>query len=296
MTHTRREFTKLSAALSSGVLMSSLMSSCKTNSIGSAIDYRKNIGIQLWTVRRLLQKDHASTLKAVADAGFAHVELMGTDQLTTFADALKETGLGVRSSHISYSNVKNNMEGDKVIESAVNNGLSDLCLGYLASDDRQSIDDYKRACEALNRYGEQCKKAGLHLSYHNHSFEFLPIDGTNGWNTMKAELDENLVSFELDTYWVSIAGHDPLSVMADLGKRVHLLHLKDKKSGVPNNYSEGDVPKDSFKELGNGVLDFKKILAAGAAAGVPYCMIEQDESPDPIQSINTSIHYLEKII
>jgi len=136
-------------------------------------------------------------------------------------------------------------------------------------------------------------RAGLTFGYHNHAFEFgkLP-DGTRPIDVMIESIDPALVRFEIDVFWVSVSGNDPVELLRKFGKRVALVHLKDKAKTTPVQTDE-NVPKDSFAEVGSGSLDFPAILKAAQAAGVQHYFVEQDQTPgDPIASLKKSYEYL----
>jgi sugar phosphate isomerase/epimerase len=107
--------------------------------------------------------------------------------------------------------------------------------------------------------------------------------------------DKKLVAYEVDVFWVSVAGLDPVEMIQKLSDRVLLLHLKDKAEGTPVMYKES-VPRTAFKEVGNGVVDWPKVLRAAAAAKVAHYFVEQDQTPgDPVDSLRQSFAYLSKL-
>lgn len=262
----------------------------------------KDIGLQLWTVREQLKADPAATLKAIREHGYQQVELMDMDQLTSFRPILKDLDLQVYCSHIPSAHFTGRWELrnreapaggiEAAIDEAAKEGVNHLIMAYLFREERGTADDYKQLCDGMNRAGELCKKAGIQLCYHNHSFEFAPVDGEKGFDILMERLDPDLAKFELDVFWTSIAGVEPVGLMKQLPDRIALLHLKDKLADTPDIFDEGEVPKEAFKELGNGVVNIKGVLAAAENAGVNYCLVEQDQSPDPIKSIGTSLQYL----
>jgi sugar phosphate isomerase/epimerase len=103
------------------------------------------------------------------------------------------------------------------------------------------------------------------------------------------------VAFELDVFWVSVAGGDPAEMIGKLAGRLPLLHLKDKAEGTPVMFKES-VPRTAFKEVGNGVLDWPKVLRAAAAANVAHYFVEQDQTQgDPLDSLRQSFGFLSKL-
>jgi sugar phosphate isomerase/epimerase len=90
---------------------------------------------------------------------------------------------------------------------------------------------------------------------------------------------------EMDLYWMTKAGQDPIAFFNKYPGRFPLLHMKDMDN----------TPEKKFTEVGNGVIDFKKILAQSKKAGVKYFFVEQDVCPgDPFDSIAKSISYIKK--
>jgi sugar phosphate isomerase/epimerase len=259
--------------------------------------YRKNIGIQLYTLRNQLGEDTPGTIKAVAQAGYKQVEPYGfPNDAADMIKAAKDNGLAVNSSHFAWESVTDpSKEGvipfAKILDGAKEAGLSHLVIPYLHEHNRKSADDYKRLAELFNTAAEEAKKTGIQLAYHNHNFEFKPQEGgKSGYDILIAELSPNM-KFEIDVFWVKAGGVDPVGLIENLKGRVSQLHLKDLKKGLElPNY--GHLPEDAFKELGNGCIPMEPIIEAAAKAGVAHCHVEQDQSPHPIKSIGESMDYL----
>ncbi len=300
----RRNFIKSSAAAGAGLALLGLspLSSC---GVPHNSPYMKDIGLQLWTVRDQLTADPKATLTAIRKHGYEQVELMDMEQLTTYRPIIKDLGLKVYCSHIPSALFTDrwdlrNMEApqggmEALVESAQKEGIQHLIMAYLFKEERGTADGYKRLCDQMNKAGALCKEAGIQLSYHNHSFEFSPVDGEKGFDILMDRFDHNLAKFELDVFWASIAGVEPVGLMKQLPGRISLLHLKDKLADTPDIFDEGQVPAEAFKELGNGIVDITGVMAAAEKAGVQYCLVEQDQSPDPIKSIGTSLTYLNQL-
>lgn len=261
--------------------------------------YLGNIGLQLWTVRNQLEKDLPGTLRAVKAAGYAQIELMRTLNARDFLPHAKELGLGINSAFIDWAALA---QPDATSAAALTAtvklgreiGLKYLVFGYIGKGSRETIAQMKGHAASANAYGRQCRDAGIQLCYHHHSFEFGPLeDGrTTGWEILVNEFDRDLVKFEIDVFWAAIGGLDPVKVLRDLRGRVAQVHLKDLQAGTARNWDEGAVPPEVFKELGQGGLALKQIIEVCAATGVEQCHVEQDQSPDPLASIATSVNYL----
>ncbi|MDB4272081.1 hypothetical protein N9879_00525, partial [bacterium] len=130
-------------------------------------------------------------------------------------------------------------------------------------------------------------------AYHNHSFEFQPMEGSSGYDVLIKEFAPEM-KFEIDVFWVQAAGKDSVELIKKLSGRVSQLHLKDLKKGLKLPIYDG-MPKEAFKELGNGMIAMEPIIEAGKAAGVVHCHVEQDHSPKPLESIAQSVLYLKAL-
>lgn len=270
------------------------------HAIPAASPYLKNIGLQLWTVRNQMEDSVSQTLKAVADAGYKQVELMDVEKGADIAKTARDLGMDVTSSFFDWQVIcKPGLfvsSQDKVVEAAKDMGLKHLVFGYIGKGSRETKAQYQRWAERANALGEKCQTAGIQLCYHHHSFEFGKLAGSNetGFDILVREFDTKLAKFEIDVFWVAIGGRDPLKVLQQLDGRVSQVHLKDLLAGTPVIHDESKVPNDAFREVGQGTIDFPSILETAKQIGVQQCHVEQDQSPDPIASIGTSLAYLTK--
>ncbi|MGI4865397.1 MAG: sugar phosphate isomerase/epimerase family protein [Janthinobacterium lividum] len=289
----RRAFVKSAALLSAGALVSpTLLAAAPT----------QYIGLQLYTVREAMQQDPAGTLAKVAQLGYSSVEgatYTGTQKFysmdpAAFANVLKQNGLIMPSSHYMLGQALNNgqptqgtiLHGwDKAVDDAAQVGIKYMVCAYLIESERGNIDRYKQIAAQLNKAGERCKKAGIQLCYHNHDFEFAAQGGKLPYDILLMETDKNLLKMELDLYWATKAGHDPIALFKSHPGRFPLWHVKDMDK----------TEKKDFTEVGNGVIDFKKIFANRQLSGMQYFFVEQDRTPgNPFDSIKQSIGYIKK--
>lgn len=251
-----------------------------------------NLGVQLYTVRNVIEKDPAATLKAIQDIGYTEVEAIYAS-LDKIWSALKETNLKAVSVHVDTAIF---MQGGSKLDSTIadvkQRGFQYIVVPYIPPAERGGADMFKKLAAKLNSAGEKAKAAGLTLCYHNHAFEFAPINGTTGLALLMDNTQKDLVSLEMDVFWVSVAGHDPVTLLQTYSGRVKLLHLKDKAKGIDTQYNE-NVPHSAFKEVGSGTIDIPAVLSAADAAGVQNYFVEQDQTPgDPIDSLRKSYQYL----
>jgi sugar phosphate isomerase/epimerase len=286
----RRKFLKNAAILSAGYMALS----------GFSAPLKKKIGLQLYSLRDIIGKDVASVLGQVAKAGYLEVEMFGLAQGNTFfgktlpeiAALLKQNNLSSPGGHYMPDDfLFNNGNGDDVknlCKVAQQLGNKYIIVPWLSEEKRKTIDQYKKLAERLNRAGEICKREGLQLAYHNHDFEFADMNGENGYNILLSKTDKDLLKMELDLYWVVRAGHDPVALFNANPGRFHLWHVKDM------NKSD----KTQNTEVGNGLLDFKKIFGAAEKAGVKHFIVEQENNyvPDHFGSIASSNKYVKKLL
>jgi sugar phosphate isomerase/epimerase len=241
----------------------------------------REIGLQLYTVRDLLSTDFEGTMREIARLGYQEVEFAGVlgPNLKQTRNLLRQLGLRAPSLHIDYNSLRNNAGASFKTAAAL--AAQFVVCPSLDQSERQTADDWKRACEDLNSLGELATDSGLTLAYHNHDFEFLKLpDGVRPFDLLLAHTDERLVKFELDVYWAKKGNVDPVAYLKAHKSRFRLVHLKDM------------APDGSITEIGNGTIDFGAIIAAATAGGVRHFFVEYDNPSDPIKTIKTSIAYL----
>lgn len=256
-------------------------------------------GLALYTVRDAMSNDPKGTLKAVADAGYTYFEAAGYDNGKFYGmspkdfKALSETfGLIPLSSHQGGITLKNL---DQMIIDVKAAGFKyfvipvppmDLFKSVTSERDMSIVGDPEQFVFILNTIGEKCKKAGLLLLYHNHDFEFKK--GDNGevvLNYVIEHTNPDFVNFEMDLYWVTKAGGDPVAYFEKYPGRFKMWHVKDMDD------------QGRFSPVGKGNIDFGRILAKKDLSGMNYYMVEQDNTFDisPIDAIKISHEGLKTI-
>jgi sugar phosphate isomerase/epimerase len=253
----------------------------------------KTIGVQLYTVRDVLPQHPLEILQAIEAIGYRQVEITMSPEHPIWNE-LKQTKLKPVSAHVSTDlfEGKNTAKLGAALEEASKNGVEFIVYPYVAPANRDGIKGMKKLAKILNEAGQQCKQAGLRLCYHNHAFEFEPIDGTTPLAVLMHETQPDRLGLELDVFWASVGGNDPVTVLKHYSSRVQLLHLKDKAPELKVQYNE-TVPSDAFREVGHGSLDYPAILQAAATTRVEHYFVEQDKTPgDPLASLKQSYEYL----
>lgn len=253
-----------------------------------------DIGVQLYTVRKVLPKDPLGVLRQVQEIGYQEVEVI-PDQLDITMAALKQTNLKAISLHLDTELfLRKQDQLGAALDKAKAFGFQYVVCPWIDPKDRGGEAVMKKLGETLNTAGEQCAKIGLTMCYHNHAFEFAPSGSGILLDVLMKVTDPKLVSLELDMMWAQVAGVDPVSVLEKYGDRTKLMHLKDVVA-MPKRYNE-NIPASAFKEVGNGVVKVDQVLAAAAKAGVQHYFVEQDETAgSPIASLKQSYDYLAKL-
>ena len=263
-----------------------MLNTVNFSSAASGREKLSKIGLQLYTVRRDLEKDFKGTLRKISALGISEVEFAGhfnqpPEQLSRLLKRLK---ISAPSAHIGTETLRSGLP--KAIADAKIIGHKFLVLGYLPAEERKTLDDYKKLAELLNKSGEECRKSGLRFAYHNHDFEFREMENRIPYDLILAETDARNVEMELDLYWISKAGRDTVAYFEKHPQRFPLVHIKDMDK----------TPKKSFTEVGRGAIDFRKIFAKAGRAGIRHYFIEQDETPAaPLESVKESLNYLRNL-
>lgn len=243
----------------------------------------KAIGLQLYTVRELFQKDPVKTLEAVARIGYREVEYGGGGydamdhrMLRRTMDRLK---LKAPSVHIGYDALLADLP--KQIAMAKTLGADTVILPYMNGEFRNEA-AWKGALPNINRFATEMKKAGLGFGYHNHDFEFTTKVGDKTLYDLLLEgTDPALVKIELDLFWAIVAGQDMGALLDRLAPRLYAFHVKDRRAD------------GKMTAVGSGTVDFGKLFARPSTKNVRHFYVENDEAPAPyLPDITTSFKTL----
>ena len=237
------------------------------------------LGVQLYTVRDLFEKDAKATLEAIAQMGYKDVETAGlfAHEAAEIRVILDDLDLVSRSGHFRLPDLKEGLEGD--MEAANVLGQDRLYLGWIPEEER-TLDGYRALADLLNERGAAAKTRGLKLGYHNHEFEFIDQDGENGYDILLERTDPALVDMEIDFFWAAEAGVDPAALFEKAPGRFSSCHIKDRSAG-------GDMVS-----VGDGEIDFPAHFAQTEKAGLTRFYVEHDNPEDPLASIAKSFAYL----
>lgn len=288
----RRTFLETAATVGAATLL--------TSRFGWAAGEHKidKIAVQLYTVRDLMKNDFEGTIAKVAQIGYKEVEFAGYFGRTPqqVRAVLDKNGLTAPSTHVQYDELDEKFP--KVIEDSKTIGLEYIVCPWIPEELRKSPDIWKQASEKFNKCGEQTNKAGIQFGYHNHWFEFLPVNGKLPYDQLLADCDPNLVKMELDLCWITAGGSDPVKYFEKYPGRFPLVHVKDIKK-VPKVTQAGSQDFGSslkdITEVGSGMIDWKRIFAHSEQAGIKHYIVEHDNPKQPLESIKISYEYLKNL-
>lgn len=272
--------------------------------------YHPHLGFQAFTVRDALERDPRGTLKRLAAVGYREVELSEIGQAAVFAPIARDHGLRLVGSHIPslFSNesawakwaaagqpaIPAGYDLEGIVAIAQRHGLR--YLGYPSTAPREaweSVENFGKFCDLLDRVGARCRKAGIVFAYHNHHREFGSLDGKTYLDRLAERAHPENVAFEIDVCWVTHGGQDPVAVLSRLKGRVPLIHLKDRKPNVPTSTGEDWPEGNIFAEVGSGTLDVAAILHTARESGVAHVFVEQDETDgDAVDSLAKSYAFV----
>jgi sugar phosphate isomerase/epimerase len=257
----------------------------------------QQIGMQLYTVRTELEKDFAGTLARVAAIGYKEVEFAGyfDHSPQQVSEILKTSGLISPSAHVDYGSLNDKWPG--VLDAAHTIGHTFLVNPWIDESIRSQPGAWKRIAETFNRAGEASSKAGIQFAYHNHNFEFAPVNGKMPYDVLLEECDPALVKMELDLCWISAAGKDPVEYFKRYPGRFPMVHVKGLSKVPPGGAA---MPIDQLLPLitdvgRNDVIDWKRIFSHASEAGIKHYFVEHDVSKAPFESLATSYKYLSEL-
>lgn len=237
------------------------------------------IGVQLYTIRDLVRDDMAGALAAVAGIGYQEVEFAGyfDNNPVEIRSWLDDAGLTAPAAHamLAPETLESTLEDASVL------GHRYLVIPWIPPAMRETLDDYRRVADGFNEVGLALREAGFQLAYHNHDFEFEPIDGQVPFDILLEETDPDLVQIELDLFWIIHGGGDPFDYFARYPGRYPLVHVKDR------------LADGTMVDVGDGAIDFAGIFSRSEQAGIRHYFVEHDQPDDALESIRRSQGHLE---
>jgi sugar phosphate isomerase/epimerase len=283
----------------------------------------KHIGLQLFSIPKMLEKDFRGGIAFIAGLGYSEVELYGpypfsapeeiakwrtiTPQLgfsgsgffgltdTQVHSILKEHHIAAPSMHTDLITLQTRM--GELAAAAHVLGAAYVTLPAIPQEKRKTLDDYKRMADSFNAIGEEARRHGLKYAYHNHGYGQHEMQGEIPLKLMLQRTDPALVFFEMDIYWTTAGGGDPIELLETYPSRYKLMHLKDMKE-LKHFKGDGGDPTQwialfpYMTSVGDGVLDIKGIVSQARRAGVEHFFVEQDMVANPEVALRRSADFL----
>ncbi len=251
---------------------------------------KKEIYLQLYSVRDDIKTNFDNTLSEVARMGYTGVEAANYSDgkfysrtPEEFKREIETRGMAVLSSHVGKvlaDEISKTDWGevwkwwDTAIGAHKAAGMKYIVMPWMPTP--KTLADLKVYCDYFNKIGEKCNAAGIRFGYHNHNFEFTKIEGETMYDYLLQHTDPTKVFFEMDVYWVVRGSASPVDYFNAYPSRFEILHIKDNK------------------ELGqSGMVGFDAIFANTTVAGVKYIVVEvENYNFKPLLSVEKSLKYL----
>ena len=253
----------------------------------------KPLGLQLYTIRNEAEKDLPGVLKAIHEIGYTEVEPywnIYNHPAKELKKSLADNGLTAPSGHFDYDKVATSFDYAQEL------GVKYMICPILDESLWNSLDSYKKVAENFNKWGAEAQKRGMKFGFHNHNYEFRKFGEHTGLEILMTETDPKLVQLEMDCYWVTQAGADPVTLMDRYKNRVRMLHIKDRKAGFATSQELNDAAQH-FAEVGTGSIDWAPIIEKAKAIGVKHFFVEQDViEGDPLKSVKISYEHARKLL
>lgn len=251
----------------------------------------KEVGLQLYSLRDVINKDVKGTIEKVGAMGYQVVEAAGYNdgkfygmEPAAFKALCAANGLNFLSSHCGQA-VPDKAGWnacmawwDKAIAAHKAAGVKYIVQPFMDKVGYESIAGIQRYCDYFNAVGEKCNAAGIRFGYHNHSGEFKTVEGQIIYDYMLKNTDPKKVMFQMDLYWITEGGKNPVDYFKAYPGRFELWHVKD------------------LKELGgsDAKMDFKPIFANAKKSGMKHFIVEVEEyNSNPIDGVKQSLVFLQ---
>ncbi len=281
------------------------------------------IGVQLFTIPTLVEKDFAGTMKLLASIGYKEVEMFGPFDWSAqeakddwakavpmlafkgsgyFGHTAKEVrailddnGLRSPSMHTDLHSLRTRL--GPMAEAAHVVGQRYVVLPAIPAGERRTPDDARRLADEFNDIGAKARKLGIRFMYHNHGYWLKAVDGVVPFETLVQHTDPAVFDLGMDLYWTTAGNADPVAYLERFKGRYKALHIKDMAKPMHFEGDGGDAAQwvalfGNIADAGSGVLDLKRILSAAHRTGVEHFFLERDQSPTPEQTLRSSYGYL----
>lgn len=281
------------------------------------------LGVQLFSLPRLLEQNFEGTLEMLAGIGYRELEFFGPypfsgpeaqarwDGLAPVLgfrgsgyfgrtpqqvrELLDRHGLAAPAMHVDLETLRHRM--GPLAEAAQVVGHRYVGIASIPDEERRTLDDYRRMADEFNEIGRNADRHGLRFYYHNHGYGLSEMEGQIPLRMLIERTDPRLVALEMDLYWTVAGGADPVELLSAYPGRYQLMHIKDMKERVRFSGDGGDAAQwmELFPHMttaGSGVLDLPSILEHARASGVRHLFVEQDLAANPAEELQQSYRYL----
>ena len=279
--------------------MKTLVLALITAVAASAAGVSDHLGLQLYSLRVLAkQSGWAAVLNRSKELGFTAIEGgfvpkdLTTDQ---YLAELSSRGLTMPSMGFSYEGLTKDITGAVAKAKAL--GVKYVMVAWVPHDDKEgfTLAEATKAAADFNAWGAAFRAAGITFTYHAHGYEFRPMaDGTNLFDLICKSTNPENVSFEMDVFWITHGGQDPVKLMDKYPDRWRLMHVKDIRKGAATGIYTGHAPSTDEVPVGSGQVDWPAVFKAAQAHGIAWYFIE-DESDTPDVNIPQSVAYVKSL-
>ena len=255
------------------------------------------VGVQLYSFRDAFKTDVPGTLAHIRALGFKEVELAGTygKSAKEFRRMLDSAGLRATSMHVGYEQFRDSLPA--VLADAKTLGVHYVGTAWIPHPDGPiTVALARQAAVDFTKWGRAAREKGFQFFYHAHGYEFkrgeggaLPMD------VIMKETDPKAVALEMDVFWMTLPGNNPVALLRQYQGRWKLMHLKDMKKGVATNVLTGSAdPNATEVPVGTGQIDYKAVIKTAKEVGVKEFYLE-DETVAPFETVPQSVSWLRSI-
>lgn len=257
--------------------------------------FKAEVGINIYSLRYLAEKDLRKTLALISELGFRKVEIGNLYGRTpaTFLRMLESQGLVATSMGAAYKALDTDLGGVAAQANAL--GVNYVVCDTIPHSAKHIVaKDVTSAAAALNRWGERLAASGLSLCYHTHGTEFDPSPDGTQFDTLLKLTNPKFVNYEMDIFWIVYGFQDPVKFLRRYPNRFPLMHIKDIKKGTKLGLTPADVAEDDSVPLGTGIVNVEAALLAAQDTGVKHFYLEE-EAADAVPQIRQSLQYLKTL-
>lgn len=289
------------------VLFVGLLGSCGKPKEAAHAPVSNVLAAQLWTFRGDLAKDVNGTLKKIKDLGFTYVEGFDAPFIVGSPDAFKAKldSVGLKMFALHWNTLSDWRKDPAVImKTAKTLGATYTGIAWLKESkaDTVTLDVVNEAADILTKACPLAKEWGLQLYYHIHGYELQPMaDQKTFFDSFVSRIDYRCVRLEMDVFWVTYAGQDPVQFMDKYHEGVELLHIKNMANDVPTGIFNGadfmppDMPAKNWVPLGKGKIDYPAVFKKGRQIGVKWYILEMDKfDGDVYAAVDSSLAFIKK--